>query len=84
MTASQQVSPPTIEAPPGLRRMKAIATSLLVIAAIVFLIAKRAEADDVTIPELAALIGKDAPLAAKLVRMSNSSMFNLTISRSFQ
>ncbi len=44
---------------------------------IVMEIAKRAESDDVTIPELAALIGKDAPLAAKLVRMSNSSMFNL-------
>lgn len=44
---------------------------------IVMEIAKRAEADDVTIPELAGLIGKDAPLAAKLVRMSNSSMFNL-------
>lgn len=37
--------PPPIEAPPGLRRMKAIATSMLVIAAIVFVIAKRAEAD---------------------------------------
>ncbi len=42
---SEAASPPAIEQPPGLRRMKAIATSMLVIAAIVFVIAKRAEAD---------------------------------------